>query len=133
MPIFKLRFFFGFVITLILITGCAAPLGDRVDGENLKVYYLEDVSKQMAINFAKYWIANGFVGEKEQTIQLLTDEDKVIVKLIEKEIYHNETLGISEISKLQDLERLLKFGVFEKEVRIWICDDTFSPLKTARD
>ena len=133
MPIFKLRFFFGFVTALILITGCAAPLGDRVDGENLKVYYLEDVSKQMAIDFAKYWIANGFVGEKEQTIQLLTDEDKVIVKLIEKESYHDESLGISEVAMLQDLERVLKSDVFQKDVRIWICDDTFYPLKTARD
>jgi hypothetical protein len=133
MPIFKLRFFFGFVLALILISGCAAPLGDRIDGENLKVYYLEDVSKQMAIDFAKYWIANGFVGEKEQTIQLLTDEDKVIVKLIEKESYHDESLGISEVAMLQDLERVLKSDVFQKDVRIWICDDTFFPLRTARD
>ncbi|MCC5923611.1 MAG: hypothetical protein JJT77_07480 [Crocinitomicaceae bacterium] len=118
---------------LLLVLSCAAPLGNRVDGNNLKVYYLEGVSKAMAVDFAQFWILNGFVGDKEQTIQLMMDDSKVIVKLIEKERYQDEALEINEIALLQDLERTLMNELFDKEVRVWICDNTFRPLKTPRD
>jgi hypothetical protein len=106
------------------------PMGNRVDSKNLKVYYQDVVKKEKAIAFATYWRDNGFVGEKEQVIQLDRDEDGLlVVKLIEEEIYHEKELSIIETSLIQQLERDLKVQIFEEEVLIVITDNTFRPIE----
>jgi hypothetical protein len=104
-------------------------MGNRVDSKNMKVYYQDSVEKEKAVAFAKYWRDNGFVGQKEQVIQLDRDEQGVLmIKLIEEEIYHESALSIIEISLIQQLERDLKSEVFEEEVVIVITDNTFRPI-----
>lgn len=119
-----------FLLLLMLVFGCGMPMGNRVDSRNLKVYYQDKVEKEKAVAFAKYWRDNGFVGEKEQVIQLDRDEHGVLViKLIEEEIYHETELSIIETSLLQQLERDLKAELVEDQVIIVITDNTFRPIE----
>lgn len=111
-----------------LLFSCGVPTGNRVDAKNLKVHYLEGVKKNEAIDFAKYWRDNGFVGDEMQNIQLSLDNDVIIVKLIEKSLYHDETLTINEQANINQLERDLSDYVFDKKVSIQITDNTFTPL-----
>ncbi len=121
-------------ILLICLVGCGKPMGNRVDSKNLKVYYLEDVSKETAIAFATYWRDNGFVGAKEQVVQLGRSEAGVLeVRLIEEEIYHPQGLEVQEIALLQQLARELKEAVFEEEVNIVITDNTLRPIDRSND
>lgn len=112
-----------------LLFACGIPMGDRVDADNLQVYYLDGIKKNTAIEFAKYWKNNGFVGERKQVIQLSREEDQTIIKLIEREMYHNESLTVDEQSKLQQLERTLSKEIFDGEVEIMITDNTFRPIE----
>jgi hypothetical protein len=104
-------------------------MGNRIDANNLQVYYLEGVSKETAIEFATYWKNNDFVGDRKQVIQLDKDEDGYLLKLIERAIYHEETLEIDEQAKLQELERSLEDEVFDENVTIVITDNTFRPIE----
>lgn len=115
---------------LLTLSACGASLGDRVDSENLSVYYLENISKEEAVSFAKFWRDNGFVGDKKQTIQLTQDDYKVIlVKVIENEAYTMRDLSIDEQSLLSELSRTLERKVFKKKrARVVVCDNTFRPL-----
>jgi hypothetical protein len=121
------------VIVLVLffvLSNCGMPMGNRVDSKNLKVYYQDVVEKDKAIAFATYWRDNGFVGEKEQVIQLDREEEGLlVVKLIEEQIYHEKELTIIELSLIQQLERDLKAEIFEEEVLIVITDNTFRPIE----
>lgn len=118
------------VVLFLVISSCGMPMGNRVDSNNLKVYYQDAVKKKKAIAFATYWRDNGFVGEKEQVIQLDRDEKGVLlVKLIEEEIYHEKALSIIETSLIQQLERDLQAQIFDEEVLIVITDNTFRPIE----
>lgn len=105
-------------------------MGDRVDIDELKVFYLEPFDKKEAIEFAKFWRDNGFIGNESQFIQLSISENDIIqVKIIEKEKYHDQYLSIEEQALISDLERLLEKNVFGKRVVIVITDNTFAEIE----
>lgn len=115
-------------LVAFLFQGCGISMGDRIDNGNLSVYFLEEVNKDKAKNFAKYWRNKGFVGEKKQVIQLEKGEQSIIVKLIEREMYHSDVFTIKEEAMLQQLERDLKKEIFHEDVEIMITDNTFRPI-----
>jgi hypothetical protein len=118
------------VISLLtsLLLSCGIAMGDRIDNGNLSVYFLEGIPKDKAINFARYWRDNGFLGEDKQVIQLENDRNVVVVKIIEREMYHEDLLTITEEAMVQQLERDLKNNVFNQDTEILITDNTFRPI-----
>ena len=104
-------------------------MGDRIDSNNLQVYYLDGVTKKTATDFARYWINNGFVGERKQVIQLEKEKEVYKVKLIERAMYHQQPLSIDEQAKLQELKRNLESDVFNARTIIIITDNTFRPIE----
>lgn len=120
---------FLYLFLFLTLVSCGMNMGDRIDAENLSVYYTEGVSKNQAINFTKFWRSNGFVGEKPQTIQLEKDKaDWILVKVIENKSFENQKLTIQEMALLNDLERQLSSEIFQTRVEIIITDNTFRPL-----
>lgn len=119
------------IITIFssVLLGCGIPMGNRVDANNLQVYYLENVSKSKAIAFAEFWKSNGFVGDRKQVIQLDKDDKGYSVKIIERSDYHEENLNIEEQSQLQELEYTLEEEVFDDNATIIITDNTFRPIE----
>nr|WP_299205875.1 hypothetical protein [uncultured Brumimicrobium sp.] len=118
------------VVSLLsfLLVGCGISMGTRIDNGNLSVFFLEAVPKDKAIAFAKYWKNEGFVGEEKQVIQLDKIDGVIVVKLIEREMYHKNLLSITEEAMIQQLERDLKRDVFGLETQIMITDNTFRPI-----
>lgn len=120
---------FVFLLMLVILTSCGVNMGTRIDNGNLQVFFLEGIEKEKAIEFSKYWINQGFVGTEKQYIQLEADKEVILVKLIEKEIYQEDLLTITEEAILQDIERDLKKNVFKQETEIVITDNTFRPIE----
>lgn len=112
----------------LFLIGCGVNMGDRIDNGNLSVFFLEAVNSDKAVEFAKYWEKNGFVGERKQVIQLENKEGIIYVNLIERKMYQEDGLTITEEAMLQDLGRDLKKDIFHKETIIVITDDTFRPI-----
>ncbi|RYM34721.1 hypothetical protein ERX46_04930 [Brumimicrobium glaciale] len=115
-------------LVALLFQGCGISMGDRIDNGNLSVYFLEGINKEKAIEFSKYWRNNGFLGEEKQIIQLEREEKTVVIKLIEREMYHSDSFTINEEAMLQELERALKKEIFHEDVEIMITDNTFRPI-----
>ena len=103
-------------------------MGDRIDNGNLSVFFLKGVNTDEAIAFAKYWEAHGYVGDRKQVIQLENKDGVIHVNLIEREMYQDDGLTITEEALLQDLGRDLNTNVFHKETTIVITDNTFRPI-----
>ena len=116
------------ILLFLAFVSCGVNMGDRIDTESLSVYFLPGVEKDQAVAFAEYWRDNGFLGENKQVIQLEKEKDVILIKLIEKENFHNEPISITEEAMLQDLERYLKRNIFQREVEIVITDNTFRPI-----
>ena len=117
------------IVVFFLLFACGIPMGDRIDSNNLQVYYLDGVTKKTATDFARYWINNGFVGERKQVIQLEKEKEVYKVKLIERAMYHQQPLSIDEQAKLQELKRNLESDVFNARTIIIITDNTFRPIE----
>lgn len=116
-------------IFISVLLGCGIPMGNRIDADNLQVYYLENVSKTKAIAFAEYWKANGFVGDRKQVIQLDKNDNGYSIKLIERSDYHKQHLSIEDQSQMQELEYNLEEEVFNGNATIIITDNTFRPIE----
>lgn len=116
-----------FILTSFLAS-CGISMGNRIDNGRLSVYFLEEVPKEKAIAFAKYWRNTGLVGDRKQVIQLANNKNTIIVKLIERKMYHNDLLTITEEALIQQLERDLTRDVFHQNTEILITDNTFRPL-----
>jgi hypothetical protein len=115
-------------LVALLLQACGISMGDRVDNGNLSVYFLEGVEKDKAISFSQFWKNKGFIGEEKQVIQLEKGEQSIIVKLIEREMYHSDAFNIQEEAMLQALERYLGKEIFHEDVEIMITDNTFRPI-----
>ena len=113
---------------ILLFTSCGAPMGDQVKSNNLSVFFMESINREKAILFAEFWKENGFVGDREQFIQLDKNNGIIEVKLIERTIYQDENLTIQEEAVLSELSRTLSKEVFQEPVEIIITDNTFRPL-----
>lgn len=123
------RKIFPIAILFIIITSCGTPMGDQVRSKNLNVFYLDGVDKEEAVAFANYWKNNGFVGEKEQFIQLDREGNNFQVKIIERAMYENEPLSVNDEALLHELARGLERKVFKQPVELIITDNTFRPLE----
>ncbi len=124
-----MKYLLHLIFIVAIFGACGVPMGNRVDGDNLSVYYLEGIDKKTAIQFATYWQNHGFVGDRKQTIQLEKENGEILIKLIERKGYQNDPLAISEQSQLQALSRKLEKKIFNNETRIVITDNTFRPLE----
>src|SRR5690554_1710098 len=116
------------ILLFLVFVSCCVNLEDSINMVSLIVYFLSSVEKDQAVAFAEYWRDNGFLGENKQVIQLEKEKDVNLIKLIEKENFHNEPISITEEAMLQDLERYLKRNIFQREVEIVITDNTFRPI-----
>ncbi len=112
----------------LLIMGCGVNMGKQIDHGNLTVFFLEGVSTEKAIEFVKYWDKHGFIGDRKQTIQLESKDGVILVNIIERKMYQDDGLTITEEAMLQQLGRDLEKAVFHKETAIVITDNTFRPI-----
>lgn len=103
-------------------------MGDRIDNGNLSVFFLKGVDTDNAVEFTKYWKNHGFVGERKQVIQLENINEVIHVNIIERKMYQEDGLTITEEAMLQKLGRDLNKNIFHKETLIVITDNTFRPI-----
>lgn len=111
------------------LSSCGVSMGDRIDMKNLQVYYLEHITKDEAIAFAKFWKQHDFIGHEKQTIQLDRVGGTFIIKLIEKEEFHEKALTIPEQAAIYELQRMIEEQVVGGPVEIQISDNTFRPIE----
>lgn len=118
-------------LTLFCLTSCGSDYGNSIISpeSNLTVYYLDGVSSETAVKFAKYWKENGYTDENPQSIQLSIDKDYQI-KLIAQVPGDINNMSFDEEQLLISLTKELEKEVFDNmPVQIMLCNDRFSVIK----
>jgi hypothetical protein len=108
--------------------------GDYVleDG-SLKVYYDQESIKSTAASFAAYWKKENYLGDREQSIKLVLDENsqKYEVRIIlRKDFNPKEKLAFNELQILERIQHDLNANVFKAvPCELVICDNKFQVLQ----
>ena len=122
------RFFFGIVI-LLVFSACSAGYGNKLEGKNLNVYFVDRSDEALAQHLGKFWKENDLVGQAEQNIRLVNRKGIYDVQLIAAEHENEQDLVFIEMKLLIQLRQQLDTTVFkdEKGCRIVVCDGSFKP------
>ena len=108
--------------------------GDYVlEDASLKVYYDQESIKSTAASFAAYWKKENYLGDREQSIKLVLDENsqKYEVRIIlRKDFNPKEKLAFKELQILEHIQHDLNANVFKAvPCELVICDNKFHVLQ----
>jgi hypothetical protein len=128
------RFFFGIVIVSVF-TSCSGGYGNKLEGKNLNVYFVDRSDEALAQDLGKFWKENDLVGQAEQNIRLVNRKGVYDVQLIATDPGKGQDLVFIEMKRLIQLRQQLDSTVFknEKGCRIVVCDGSFKPNYVIND
>ncbi len=128
------RFFFG-IFLVFFITGCSGGYGNKLEGKNLNVYFVDRSDEALAQDLGKFWKENDLVGQAEQNIRLVKRKGVYDVQLIATEPGEGQDLVFIEMKRLIQLRQQLDTTVFKnkKGCRLVVCDDRFKPQYVIND
>lgn len=118
-----------FVVVTILITSCGASFGEKYTVDNLEIYYTDEIAMHYVEDLANYFKTNKLIQPKKHSVQLTSDSNSFILKMILNEAY--EKLPSQQQHNLELLTAELKASVFNGgNFRIEVCDINFNPIRT---
>ena len=128
------RFFFG-IFLVFFITACSGGYGNKLEGENLNIYFVDREDEVLAQRLGKFWEKNNLVGQSEQNIRLVNRKGIYDVQLISTDSGEGQDMVFIEMKLLIQLRQQLDTTVFknEKGCRIVICDGSFKPKLVIND
>ena len=129
------RFFFG-IFLVFFVTACSGGYGNKLEGKNLNVYFVDRTDEALAQALGKFWKENKLVGQAEQNIRLVNRKGVYDVQMIEAEQDElGQDLVFIEMKLLIQLRQKLDSTVFkdEKGCRIVVCDGSFKPKYVIND
>ncbi|MEN9401032.1 MAG: hypothetical protein RL632_2135 [Bacteroidota bacterium] len=128
------RFFFGLCLVSVL-SACSGGYGNKLEGKNLNVYFVDRNDEALAQDLGKFWKENNLVGQSEQNIRLVNRKGKYDVQLIASEQDKSQDLVFIEMKLLIQLRQQLDTTVFKnkKGCRLVVCDDRFKPQYVIND
>lgn len=120
------------ILALILaLTACSKGYGNKLEGENLNVYFEFKEDEQLANSLGKFWKENDFIGARKQNIRLTKNDESYLLQLIATDhSISTEGLSFSDHKLLFDLQNRLDSTIFKNTLgcEIVICDGSFEPL-----
>ena len=128
------RFFFG-IFLVFFITACSGGYGNKLEGENLNIYFVDREDEVLAQRLGKFWEKNNLVGQSEQNIRLVNRKGIYDVQLISTDSGEGQDMVFIEMKLLIQLRQQLDTTIFkdEKGCRIVICDGSFKPKMVIND
>jgi hypothetical protein len=128
------RYFFG-IFLVFLITACSGGYGNKLEGKNLNIYFVDREDEALAQRLGKFWEKNNLVGQSEQNIRLVNRKGIYDVQLISADPDDGEDMVFIEMKLLIQLRQQLDTTVFKdkKGCRIVICDGSFKPKLVIND
>ena len=122
------RLFFG-IFLVFFITACSGGYGNKLEGKNLNIYFVDREDEGLAQQLGKFWKKNNLVGQSEQNIRLVNRKGIYDVQLISADPGEGKDMAFIEMKLLIQLRQQLDSTVFkdEKGCRIVVCDGSFKP------
>ena len=108
------RFFFG-IFLVFFITACSGGYGNKLEGKNLNIYFVDREDEVLAQRLGKFWEKNNLVGQSEQNIRLVNHKGIYDVQLIATDQGEGQDLVFIEMKLLIQLRQQLDSTVFKDE------------------
>jgi len=121
-----------FFVLLALLSSCSKGYGEKIENENVIVFYLDKAHKKEAQKLLDFWVEEQFNSDKKQYLRLLGDaKNNYSVQLIASPNFDPKTISFEEIKLFTELKYRLDTEVFKPQTcKIVICDGTFRPIYT---
>lgn len=116
--------------SLFIFAACSAGYGNKVIGENLTVYFNNEKDLDIAEKLALYWKSNDFMSGEKQDLQIVSEDDYFVLKLIVNDIPNVASISFTERKKLLDFQNELEENVFGKRVEIELTNKKFETIYT---
>lgn len=125
---------FGF---LFILSSCSSDFGNKIQGGELTVHYPKSKDVEMAKQVALFWKDNDFLTGKPQDLQLLSEDNRFVLKIIASE-YKMESFEISIEEKMTLLKLQKKLndqllGDTPKVLEIEIAKNNFETIENINE
>lgn len=116
---------------IVIFMGCEASFGEKYTLGNLEIYYTQkNVGEHYVEAMGEYFRDNELIQDKKHSIQLTSDENGFIMKMVLNDAY--DQLPEEQEYNLNLLEEDIKAVVFDNlNFRIEVCNANFVPIKNA--
>jgi hypothetical protein len=118
----------------LTITGCSNNFGNRLEGENLAVFYVDKKDKELATKLAFFWKDNGLIGSEPQNVRYFSSGKRHFVQLIPSDKFDSRLFSFDERKLLMELQKDLDSAVFNYVgCEIILCNEKFEPILNIND
>ncbi len=124
----KVKIYSCFIISFLLFSSCGTDYGNKLESEELDVFYTEIDNEPHARNIALYWKNHNMLGSKKQYLQLDEEDDILILKLIATDKFNPASFPFEERLLLKRLQDSLQLIVAPKRLEIVIAEKNFEPI-----
>lgn len=115
-------------LVFLVFTSCGANYGNKLESDELDVFYKQVENEELARKIALYWKENDFLGAKKQYLQLDEQNEVLLLKIISTEKFNPDTFTFDERAKLRELQDSLQPLVKPKRLEIVIAKNNFETI-----
>ncbi|MFT5581357.1 MAG: hypothetical protein ACI9G9_000606 [Psychromonas sp.] len=117
------------LLTFFGLTSCQQNYGNRLESNELDVYYSHNQDEELARKVAVYWKENDFLTQTKQTLRLNREGDVVHFQLLVSDKESIKELSFDERKQLLGLQKDVQRKAFgDTQVELVICDNQFVEL-----
>ncbi|MBU2020214.1 MAG: hypothetical protein KJ941_11270 [Bacteroidetes bacterium] len=114
---------------LIGLFSCQQNYGNKLESNELDLYYTRIEDENFARQVGNYWKNNNFLNDQKQSLQLDFIENTYYLKLISKDTSSLKNMSFEERNILITLQNDLRKEIFPKHnFNLVLCDNQFKPL-----
>lgn len=124
----KLKTLFFLASLLLISTACNQNYGNKLESDELDIYYVQATDESLAKNIGLFWKTNQLLGDKKQYLRLNRTEKMLTLQLVVSAKEYASGLSFDERKLLLDLQDSLRELPNAKSLEIELCDNNFTSL-----
>ena len=124
----KVKIYSCFTFLLLFAVSCGNDYGNKLESDEIDVFYINPEHEELARNIANYWKENDLLGSKKQSVQLDEENDVLVLKIIPTEKYDPSSFSFDERALLKQLQDSLQSRVHPKRLEIVIANTNFETV-----
>lgn len=105
---------------------CSKGFGHKVMGGDFSVYFEDSRHEKLAEELAFFWKENGLMTGDNQDLQISSENDIFILKLISND--SNSEVSFKERKTLLKLQEILQEEIFKSQLELEICNGKFETI-----
>jgi hypothetical protein len=119
---------YSFILLFSLISACGQNYGNKLESNELDIYYTDKNDENLAREIGVFWKKNNLLGTKKQYLQLSRYKNTAQLKIIPVEKFESKYLSFDERLTLKTLQDSLNKYLTNNNLELVIANDQFKTL-----